>query len=62
MDIANTYKMIINILVDDDSLHSSNNLSKIFELIALSLKDLNDINITNKDFLVCIYFQHFSND
>ena len=62
LDIANTYKMIINILVDDDSLHSSNNLSKIFELIVLSLKDLNDINITNKDFLVCIYFQHFSND
>ena len=62
LDIANTYRMIINILVDDDSLHSSNNLSKIFELIFLSLKDLNDINITNKDFLVCIYFQHFSNE
>ena len=62
LDIANTYRMIINILVDDDSLHSSNNLSKIFELIVLSLKDLNEINITNKDFLVCIYFQHFSND
>ena len=62
LDIANSYRMIINILIDDDSLHSSNNLSKIFELIVLSLKDLNEINITNKDFLVCIYFQHFSNE
>ena len=62
LDIANTYRMIINILIDDDSLHSSNNLLKIFELIVLSLKDLNEINITNKDFLVCIYFQHFSNE
>ena len=36
LDIANTYRMIINILIDDDSLHSSNNLLKIFELIVLS--------------------------
>ena len=62
LDIANTYRMIINIIIDDDSLHSSKNLLKIFQLIFLSLKNLNEINITNKDFLVCIYFQHFSNE
>ena len=62
LDIVNTYKMIINILVDDDSLQSSINLLKIFESIILSLDSLNEINITNEDFLVCIYFQHFSNE
>lgn len=60
LDIVNTYKMIINILVDDDSLRSSISLLKIFELIFLSLKNLNEIKISNKDFLVCIFFQHFS--
>jgi ferritin len=52
--------MIITILIDDDSLNSSTNLSKIFESIILSLNSLNEIKITNKDFLVCIFFQHFS--
>ena len=60
LDISSAYRMIINILVDDDSLHSSNDLSKIFESIFLSLKSLGEINISNKDFLVCIFFQHFS--
>ena len=60
LDIVNSYRMIINIIIDDDSLNSSKNLSKIFELIILSLSSLNEIKITNKDFLVCIFFQHFS--
>ena len=60
LDIVNSYRMIINIIIDDDSLNSSKNLSKIFELIILSLNSLNEIKITNKDFLVCIFFQHFS--
>ena len=60
LDIDSTYRMIINILVDDDSLHSSNNLLIIFESIILSLNSLGEINISNKDFLVCIFFQHFS--
>jgi len=62
LDIANTYKMIINVLIDDDSLQGSINLSKIFKFIVLSLKSLNDINITYKDVLICIYFQHFSSE
>ena len=60
LDIDNTYRMIINILVDDDSFHSSKNLLKIFESIVLSLNSLGEINISNKDFLICIFFQHFS--
>ena len=62
LDIANTYKMIIVIIIDDDSLHSSNDLSKIFKTIILSLDSLNEINISSKDFLVCIFFQHFSSE
>ena len=62
LDIVNTYKMIINIIVDDDSFQSSHNLSKIFQLIILQLKSLNDINISINDFLICIYFQHFSSE
>ena len=60
LDIINTYRMIINILIDDDSFRSSVSLLKIFQLIFLSLKSLNEIKISNKDFLVCIFFQHFS--
>ena len=62
LDIANKYKMIINIIIDDDSLQSSLNLLTIYESIILSLDSLNEINISNKDFLVCIYFQHFSKE
>ena len=62
LDMANSYKMIINILIDDDSLQSIINLKNIFDLIESSLKYLNDINITYKDFLICIYYQHFSNE
>ena len=60
LDIINSYKMIINIIVDDDSLKSSNNLKTIFESIIFSLIGLNEIKISNIDFLVCIFFQHFS--
>ena len=62
LDIANKYKMIINIIIDDDSLQSSLNLFKIYKSIILSLDSLNEINISNKDFLVCVYFQHFSKE
>ena len=62
LDMMNSYRMIINILVDDDSLKSSIDLSKIFESIILSLDSLNEIKINNRDFLVCIFFQNFSNE
>ena len=62
LDIVNSYRMIINILIDDDSLHSSNDLLNSLELIILSLNSLGEINISNKDFLVCIFFQHFSEE
>ena len=62
LDILNTFRMIINILIDDDSLNSSNNLLKIFESIILSLNSLGEINISNKDFIICIFFQHISNE
>ena len=60
IDISNNYRMVINILVDDDSFHSSEDLLKIFESVILSLNSLGEINISNKDILVCIFFQHFS--
>ena len=62
LDIANKYKMIINIIIDDDSYQSSFNLSTIYQSIILSLDNLNEINISNKDFLICIFFQHFSKE
>ena len=60
LDIINTYRMIINIIVDDDSLKSSNDLKIIFESIFFSLIGLNEIKISNRDFLVCIFIQHLS--
>ena len=60
LGVIKSYRIIINILLDDDSLKSSKNLSKIFESINNLLKGLREINITNEDFLVCIFFQHFS--
>jgi len=62
LGVIKSYRMIINILLDDDSLQSSGNLLKIFESINKFLKGLNEINITNEDFLVCLFFQHFSNE
>ena len=62
LGVIKSYRMIINILLDDDSLKSSKNLSKILESINTLLKDLYEIKITNEDFLVCIFFQHFSNE
>ena len=56
------YKMIINILMDDDSLNSSKNLLKIFELIASSLNSLNQVKIDSDNFLVCVFFQHFTHE
>ena len=35
-------------------------LKTIFESIIFSLIGLNEIKISNIDFLVCIFFQHFS--
>ena len=62
LGVIKSYRMIINILLDDDSLKSSKNLSNIFESINNLLKGLREINITNEDFLVCIFFQHFSTE
>ena len=56
----NNYKIIINIIVDDDSLNSSNNLLKILKLISSSLTSLNKIKITVEQILVIIFFQHFT--
>ena len=54
------YKIIINIIVDDDSLNSSNNLAKILKLISSSLNSLNKIKITAEQILVIIFFQHLT--
>ena len=56
----NNYKLIINIIVDDDSLNSTNNLLKIFKIIESSLNSLNEINITIDRILICVFFQHFT--
>ena len=59
---SNNYRMIINIIVDDDSLNSTNDLLKIIKLIESSLKSLNQIKITINKFLICIFFQHLSHE
>ena len=59
---SNNYRMIINIIVDDDSLNSTNDLLKIIKLIESSIKSLNQIKITINKFLICIFFQHLSQE
>ena len=59
---SHNYRMIINIIVDDDSLHSTNDLLKIIKLIESSLISLNQIKITINKFLICIFFQHLSHE
>ena len=59
---SNNYRMIINIIVEDDSLNSTNDLLKIIKLIESSLKSLNQIKITINKFLICIFFQHLSHE
>ena len=59
---SNNYRMIINIIVDDDSLHSTNDLLKIIKMIESSLISLNQIKITINKFLICISFQHLSHE
>ena len=60
LDIINNIRMIIIILVEDDTLHSSNDLLQIYQSIFLSLNSLGEINISYKNFLVLIFFQYFS--
>ena len=60
LDINSCFRLIINIIIDDDSLESSKNLLKIFSNILISLRDLDNINIKTNDILICLYFQHFS--
>lgn len=57
---SNNYQMIINIIVDDDSLNSSNDLLKIIKLIESSLFSLSRIKVTINRFLICIFFQHLT--
>ena len=59
---SNNYRMIINIIVEDDSLNSTNDLLKIIKLIESSIKSLNQIKITINKFLICIFFQHLSHE
>ena len=54
------FKVIFLITIDDDSLKSSSNLSKIFQYIFLSLNNLNNIGISNSQILICLLFSHFS--
>ena len=54
------YKIIINIIIDDDSLNSNNNLSKILNLISSSLNSLNKVKVTKNQILIIIFFQHFN--
>ena len=60
LDIINNIRMIIIILVEDDTLHSSNDLLQIYQSIFLSLNSLGEINISYKNFLVLTFFRHFS--
>ena len=56
----NNYKIIINIIIDDDSLNSSKNLLKILKCIISSLNSLNKIKVDINNILVSIFFQHFT--
>ena len=49
-------KIVINIIIDDDSLNSSQNLLKILRFI------LSQENINKNNILICIFFQHFSHE
>ena len=50
------YKIIINIIVEDDSMNSCNDLLKIIKLIESSLISLSQIKITLNQILLCIFF------
>ena len=62
IDINNCFRLIINIIIDDDSLESSKNLRKIFNNILISLLELDNVNIKTTDILICLYFQYFSSN
>ena len=56
------YKIIINIIVEDDSMNSCNDLLKIIKLIESSLISLSQIKIALNQILLCIFFQHFTHE
>ena len=59
-DNHDNYRMIINIIVDDDSLNSTNNLLTIIKSIESSLNSLKEINLNIRRILLCIFFRHFT--
>ena len=56
------FKLIINIFIEDDSFNNSDKLRKIFNLLFLSLNDLNELNLSNKNILVTLFFSNFSSE
>ncbi len=56
------FTLIINIFIEDDSFNHSDKLRKIFNLLFLSLNDLNKLNISNKNILVTLFFSNFSSE
>ncbi len=56
------FTLIINIFIEDDNFNHSDKLRKIFNLLFLSLNDLNKLNISNKNILVTLFFSNFSSE
>ena len=56
------FTLIINIFIEDDNFNHSDKLRKIFNLLFLSLNDLNELNLSNKNILVTLFFSNFSSE
>ena len=56
------FTLIINIFIEDDSFNNSDKLRKIFNLLFLSLNDLIDLKISNKNILVTLFFSNFTSE
>ena len=56
------YTLIIPIIIENDSLSSSKKLRKSMNSLYLSLPELHQIGITNKNILICLFFLNFSSN
>ena len=62
LENRNQYSLIIPIIIENDSLSNSKKLRKSMNSLYLSLPELLQIGITNKNILICLFFLHFSSN
>ncbi len=62
LENRNQYSLIIPIIIENDSLSNSKKLRKSMNSLYLSLPELHQIGITNKNILICLFFLHFSSN